>query len=650
MMIFSLFIFLMMIMAGSLAVDFMRLESERARLQTSIDRAVLAGAALDQTLDQREVITDYLKKSGVKGYVPDDKIVVVNNGRERSAKVTGIVNLDTVLMQFIGINQLAAAAAAKADESTPHIEISLVLDISGSMGRNGRIEKLREAAEGFVNIIIEDAQDANTSSLKTISIVPYSATVNVGEDLMDFYNVDGNTDHPYSNCVEFEDSAFETTALSKTLLLQQYPHFDNRNNDRYEPHEDHASVGERQLEAPRCRRAADVDPNTKVEDNAILAFQTQAGDNSPLVEHIRDLTADGSTSIDIGLKWGLALLDPGSRDVNADLRTANIIEDLAQNRPLDFDTSEATTRKILVLMTDGMMNWVVPPRQEFRDRPSNVFFDEDTGFKSVLLRGQITTPDGVTAPMERVSVSDKNDNAPGNEWYWVEEEEYMPWPDTPAARVAWLYLNESDEYDSGDRFDTADLIAVMNELPNADYNDVRTTDEQNEDKALWDSRADWAYLLDGVDPPLTRLSHPDLFDRYEMVDLRDDLLEDLYDDGELSDEEWAMYQTLWADAKDNENAKSRMLELCNIAKGLTPDSPQIADNDPPLPLEMDDTNDRNVTIYSVAMNLSGDTAARDLMRNCATRGEKYFKDTNTAGIVDAFKDIALDVKALRLTQ
>jgi Flp pilus assembly protein TadG len=49
--IFSLFVILCMLMIGGLAVDFMRQESTRARLQSTLDRAILAAADMDQTLD-----------------------------------------------------------------------------------------------------------------------------------------------------------------------------------------------------------------------------------------------------------------------------------------------------------------------------------------------------------------------------------------------------------------------------------------------------------------------------------------------------------------------------------------------------------------------------------------------------------------------
>ena len=48
MIIFTLFLILMMLMVGGMAVDLMRFETNRSRLQATLDRAVLAAADLDQ--------------------------------------------------------------------------------------------------------------------------------------------------------------------------------------------------------------------------------------------------------------------------------------------------------------------------------------------------------------------------------------------------------------------------------------------------------------------------------------------------------------------------------------------------------------------------------------------------------------------------
>ena len=62
--IFSLFLLIMMLMIAGMSVDLMRSETQRARLQRTLDRAVLAGASLEQTLDSEAVVRDYFEKAG----------------------------------------------------------------------------------------------------------------------------------------------------------------------------------------------------------------------------------------------------------------------------------------------------------------------------------------------------------------------------------------------------------------------------------------------------------------------------------------------------------------------------------------------------------------------------------------------------------
>ncbi|MEL7025714.1 MAG: pilus assembly protein TadG-related protein, partial [Pseudomonadota bacterium] len=63
--IFALFIFIVMIMIGGLAIDIMRYENLRTTMQNTIDRAVLAAADTDQTVDAKQVVDDYLAKAGM---------------------------------------------------------------------------------------------------------------------------------------------------------------------------------------------------------------------------------------------------------------------------------------------------------------------------------------------------------------------------------------------------------------------------------------------------------------------------------------------------------------------------------------------------------------------------------------------------------
>lgn len=63
--IFALFLFFLMVTMGGVAVDYMRYEQRRTALQNTLDRGVLAAAAMNQQLDPESVVRDYFNKAGI---------------------------------------------------------------------------------------------------------------------------------------------------------------------------------------------------------------------------------------------------------------------------------------------------------------------------------------------------------------------------------------------------------------------------------------------------------------------------------------------------------------------------------------------------------------------------------------------------------
>ena len=67
--IFSLFMFILILMVTGLAVDMARHENERVRLQNTLDTAVLAAGSLESGADteaeMEAMVLDYLAKAGI---------------------------------------------------------------------------------------------------------------------------------------------------------------------------------------------------------------------------------------------------------------------------------------------------------------------------------------------------------------------------------------------------------------------------------------------------------------------------------------------------------------------------------------------------------------------------------------------------------
>ena len=298
----------------------MRHEMERTRLQAVSDRAVLAAADLDQTLNPEEVVRDYFAKSGMADYV--SSVTVEEGLNYRTVTVDATNTIKTQFMDTLGVENLTVPARAKAEEKVAKVEISMVLDISGSMGSNNKIHNMRNAAKVFVDTVVRD----ESHDLISVSIVPYSAHVNAGREIFERMNV--NAVHNYSHCVEFQDSDFSETFLyADGNHYSQMQHFQN-----HDP-------GWNQMSETVC-------PRYDFEE-----IQPFSQDAAALKSQIDQLEPRANTSIFLGMKWGTALLDPSFRSINQSMASAGLTDPVFASRPSSYNDPE--TLKTVILMTDG---------------------------------------------------------------------------------------------------------------------------------------------------------------------------------------------------------------------------------------------------------------------------------------------------------
>lgn len=370
--VLSLFFIAILLLLAGVSWDVNSHEYHRVKIQNTADRAVLAAADLDQMLDPQAVVNDYFEKVGYPDLVANVNVDEGLNYRTVSVDVEALVRVNTLEGSYTGdayeggraeydalesarerydtqadadvgltleqLEQLELNAVrksgneyvelnvlAEAEERVTNVEISMVLDISGSMASNDKMDNLRDAASTFVDTVITDA----TEDLVSLSIVPYSEHVSAGPDIMGQFNVDIN--NPYSHCIEFDESDFGTVAMTASHEFEQVQHFvwgttswNNMNN-------------------PVC-------PTGEYED--IEAFSQDA---SALKAKISELEPRGSTSIFTGMKWAAGLLDPAFQPMNAELADDGVTDQAFSDRPASYDDYE--TLKTVILMTDGQNHY-----------------------------------------------------------------------------------------------------------------------------------------------------------------------------------------------------------------------------------------------------------------------------------------------------
>jgi Flp pilus assembly protein TadG len=155
--IFAVYMVLMMLMVCGIGVNLMQNEMTRTRVQSTVDRAVLAAADLQQTLDADDVVLDYFAKAGMSEYISADDITVtpgvsLPTSYFRIVRVEARTSTPVLYMPWEFAKapedrtRLPVFASGQAEEVINNVEISLVLDVSGLFNGKSRLVILKVAA------------------------------------------------------------------------------------------------------------------------------------------------------------------------------------------------------------------------------------------------------------------------------------------------------------------------------------------------------------------------------------------------------------------------------------------------------------------------------------------------------------------------
>jgi Flp pilus assembly protein TadG len=312
-------------------LDYSRSTSVGAELQAALDSGVLAAASLTQSRSADDVVRAY-----VEAALSDHQSLLQSLDLEvssdisfnaRQVEASAAVTVPTTLLGVAGINSLTVRRDASALQQIRDIEISLVLDISGSMG-GSKIRALRDAAEEFVEVVLADNPERTS-----VSVIPYNGGVRLPSEVLSA----GIVDLPpgllrQSACLEYgHDYPIEIDLTDVELEVLRWG------------------------EQPMWAGSSSAFCPERNEESVFLS-----NDEGDLIDRIRDLDAGGNTGLDIATAWGARALDPVWRG-----RLGGDFGD----RPAAYDDED--TIKVLVVMTDGAATAQIR-REMRRGRPRNV--------------------------------------------------------------------------------------------------------------------------------------------------------------------------------------------------------------------------------------------------------------------------------------
>lgn len=398
--IFSLFLIIAMLIIGGLGVDLMLYETQRTRLQATLDRAILAAAHPAQTpgelADRKAVVLSYFKSAGLEDFIDPKDVKVVASGTASEVSAEARMHVDPLLLQFVGIQGFEAVASGAAAQSAGLSEVSLVVDVSGSMNEtsttgSSKMAELKTAAKQFVNILLCDPNNPTSTTgctmpvnTTSISLIPYNAQVTVGSGILKKFN--RRDVHEASYCATFYPDEFTTTAFNDALDIRQTGRFDDSTSNS---------------SARSYRFPCQTD--------SWRSIMPLSASHTDLGTRIGQLQAGGNTSIDVGLKWGVTMLDPSIETVVDGLVDDLVVNGAFADRPKAYGA--ANSQKVVVLMTDGQNTSQPYLYDEYRSGPSRVW-----------------TVDGDVSKMS-VHYENDPDTDTDDQWYWPWINQYKdhPW-------------------------------------------------------------------------------------------------------------------------------------------------------------------------------------------------------------------------------
>ncbi len=363
--VFAMMTFIIMTLVGG-AIDFGRAVTTREQLQSAVDASVLAAARVWQTenslaMAEAKAVVSFnaIKPHGIESsmtsFAPDtarNAIVM-----EAQANVPAPF-LSLAIEGGFTINARAEALLAVGGNSETNLEISMMLDVTGSMS-GSKIADLKLAAKDLIDIVVWNDQSEYTSK---VAIVPFANAVHLGSTSL-VNSVRGNLKSTYCTSESSPCTAVgsgntrwawgapatwfrftNTSNNNETWRASSYCVTERTGNDRYTdnaPDTAARKVGplyasSSSNEASRCTLINTSD----YEVNAVLPLTS---DKTELKQRIDKLKLSGATAGQLGTAWAWYMLSP---------KWAYLWP--AASRPVAYNTEN--TQKIAILMTDGEYN------------------------------------------------------------------------------------------------------------------------------------------------------------------------------------------------------------------------------------------------------------------------------------------------------
>lgn len=336
-MIFGLMAMAMFMLIGA-AVDLGRWLNARDQTVSAMDAAVIAaGRALQTNGGNKSDALAMAKRyydEAVKSRLGLKSDAIRFDVTESGTAIEAIGNayISTPFLSLAGIPELPLLRESGAENSKAvmavggnaelNLEISMMLDVSGSMGSSNKLEDMKDAAKDLIDIVVWSDQSEYKSR---VAVVPFSSAVIPPDET--FYKA--VTDPSWGKTKTVRSGYYNSTYKETTARC----------------------VGERESSETSdslpgngtwVKKVYTSNGNCGMDSDAKVLPMTN--NKTTLKARIDELSANGNTAGHVGTAWAYYMLSP---------KWSSLFDSASQ--PSAYGT--AHTEKIAILMTDGEYNY-----------------------------------------------------------------------------------------------------------------------------------------------------------------------------------------------------------------------------------------------------------------------------------------------------
>ena len=171
-----------LLLAAGVASDLLRANNANTLLQAATDAAALAGAAGKKNamteVQLKKIVDDYLlinRANKILKSVTVQKSAYDKKTGIFSVKLTG--KIETTFVALAGYSTMDVIGYSEVELGSGALEIAMVLDTTGSMNAEGRLDALKAAATELVDKLLKNK---SSDSYIKVGMVPFADYVNVG--------------------------------------------------------------------------------------------------------------------------------------------------------------------------------------------------------------------------------------------------------------------------------------------------------------------------------------------------------------------------------------------------------------------------------------------------------------------------------------